>query len=216
LTVVSVTILIYSDAAIRWTNDANSFLSYGDYQSAVAGAAATRDANRALHFFYIAELVCGICFIFWFRVAYGKLERAGGQLRFSRGWTIGAWFVPFMSFVRPKKIANDLWRASDSLASRPSGRLQAYQPTGHVSPAVNWWWGLYLAGGVIWGIGVALARSRGSAGDSLLQVIKIERTGFYVSLAGAAALIAAAALACRFMWQVTRGYDSETGSSGAR
>lgn len=154
--------------------------------------------------------------MFWFRVAYGKLERAGGQLRFSRGWAIGAWFVPIMSLVRPKKIANDLWRESDSLGSRPSGQLQAYQPTGYVSPVVNWWWGLYLAGGVIWGIGVALARSRGSAGDSLLQVIKIERTGFYVSLAGAAALIIAAALAARFMWQVTRGYDSATGGSRAR
>ncbi len=213
---VSVSILIYSDAAIRWTSDASSFLNYGDYQSAVAGAAATRDANQALQFFYIAELACVICFMFWFRVAYGKLERAGGQLRFSRGWAIGAWFVPIMSLVRPKKIANDLWRESDSLGSRPSGQLQAYQPTGYVSPVVNWWWGLYLAGGVIWGIGVALARSRGSAGDSLLQVIKIERTGFYVSLAGAAALIIAAALAARFMWQVTRGYDSATGGSRAR
>jgi hypothetical protein len=216
LAVVSIAILIYSDAAIRWTSDANSLLTYGDYRSIVAGVAATREANGALHFFYVAEAVCGICFIFWFRAAYGKLERAGGQLRFSRGWAIGAWFVPLMSLVRPKKIANDLWRASDSLTSRPSGRFRTYQSTGQVSPVVHWWWALYLAGGAIWGIGVALARSRGSAGETVAQLLRTERTGFYISLAGAAALIAAAVLAVVFMWQVTRGYDSATGNPRTR
>lgn len=211
LAAVCVSIIVYSDAAIRWTGDANSLLNYGDYQSAVAGAAATRDARAALRIFDIAEIVCAICFILWFRVAYGKLQRAGGQLRFSKGWAIGAWFVPFMSLVRPKKIANDLWLAGDSLASRPLGRSQPNRSPRPVSPAVHWWWALYLAGGAIWALGVTLARSTGSPGQTLIQVIKLERTGFYVSLAGAAALIVAATLAATFMWQVTRGYDSATG-----
>jgi hypothetical protein len=215
LALVSISILIYSDDAMRWTSDVNSLLSYGDYPSAVAAAAARRDANGALLFFYIAEVVSGVCFIVWFRAAYGKLQRAGEQLRFSRGWSIGAWCVPFMSLVRPKKIANDLWRASDSLATRPSGRLQGHQSTRPVSPVVHWWWGLYVAGGLIWAIGVALSRSSGSAGDTVVQVLRLERTGFYMSLVGAASLILAAVFAAMFMWQVTRGYDSANGNPGA-
>jgi hypothetical protein len=43
----------------------------------------------------------------------------------------------------------------------------------------------------------------------------LERTGFYISLVGAASLILAAVFAAMFMWQVTRGYDSANGNPGA-
>jgi hypothetical protein len=49
-----------------------------------------------------------------FRRAYRNLPALGAESpRFSSGWAVGAWFVPFLNLVRPKQIMDDIWRASD-------------------------------------------------------------------------------------------------------
>jgi hypothetical protein len=61
----------------------------------------------------VAYVVCGIVFIRWLRAAYRNLDRvAPGIRRYGHGWAIGAWFVPFLNFWRPKQIVNDVWRGS--------------------------------------------------------------------------------------------------------
>jgi Domain of unknown function (DUF4328) len=75
-----------------------------------------------------------IVFILWFFRAYRNLGRLGiNGLRWSERWAVGAWFVPLLNFVRPKSIANDIWRGSD-----PGLAAQAPLPPGGEpgSPAV--------------------------------------------------------------------------------
>jgi hypothetical protein len=61
----------------------------------------------------LAYVVCGIVFIRWLRAAYRNLDRVAlGVRRYGHGWAIGAWFVPFLNFWRPKQIVNDVWRGS--------------------------------------------------------------------------------------------------------
>ena len=46
-------------------------------------------------------------------------------LRYGNGWAIGAWFVPILSLVRPKQMANEIWRGSErgvDLAGGEAGR----------------------------------------------------------------------------------------------
>ena len=69
--------------------------------------------------FFVATAVV---FLMWFSRAYRNVERLGARpLRFSGGWAIGAWFVPFLNLWRPKQIANDIWRGSDPALPRPAG-----------------------------------------------------------------------------------------------
>lgn len=49
-----------------------------------------------------------VAFLVWFRRAYRNLPALGAEsLRFSSGWAVGAWFVPFLNLVRPKQLADE-------------------------------------------------------------------------------------------------------------
>jgi hypothetical protein len=62
-------------------------------------------------------IVTAIAWMVWFRRAYRNLPELGAHdLRYKRGWAVGAWFVPFLNLWRSKQIANDIWRASDPSA----------------------------------------------------------------------------------------------------
>jgi Domain of unknown function (DUF4328) len=62
-----------------------------------------------------------VMFIRWFKRAYENLRALGlTDLRFRVGWTIWGWFVPILNLWRPKQIANDIWRGSDTDAPPPA------------------------------------------------------------------------------------------------
>ena len=61
--------------------------------------------------------------IAWTNRAYRNLQRSVPMTCGSRdGWAVGGWFVPFLNFVRPKQIMNDVWRGSSPDGLR-RGRL---------------------------------------------------------------------------------------------
>jgi hypothetical protein len=70
----------------------------------------------------LAFIATAIVFIRWLHAAYKNIVTLGaGELRFTPGWTIGAWFVPFLNLWRPKQIVDDIWRASDPAAPPRQG-----------------------------------------------------------------------------------------------
>ena len=95
----------------------------------------------------IAFAITAVVFIIWFRRAYRNMAPLGvSWYRFKAGWAVGGWFVPFLNLVRPKQIANDIWRTSDpDLPPRIDGPGLG-RP---VSPLLNWWWGVFLISGWI-------------------------------------------------------------------
>ncbi|MDQ3981858.1 MAG: DUF4328 domain-containing protein [Actinomycetota bacterium] len=104
----------------------------------------------------IGAATVGIPFIVWLRRAYRNLGPLGTRwLRFKPGWAVAGWFVPFLWFARPKSIVNDVWRASDPELPREIFRPPDGAP---VPGAINWWWGLSVAGywlyPVDWGRGL--------------------------------------------------------------
>ena len=79
-------------------------------------------------------VACAIAFISWLHRAYGNVDAlAPPHARYSKGWTIGAWFVPVMNFFRPKHIVNDVW---DSGSPR----------TGAPFWLMLWWIGFLISG----------------------------------------------------------------------
>jgi len=97
--------------------------------------------GAGLGFELLTWFAASIVFLFFFHRAYSNLRRlAPAEQRWSSGWAIGWWFIPFFSLVRPKQMANDIWRGC--------GRPQI--------PAIfNWWWAFWIlaniASGFAWG-----------------------------------------------------------------
>ena len=76
-------------------------------------------------------IATAILFLRWFKRAYENVEALGGERRFSPGWAVGSWFVPFLNLWRPKQITNDIWHAGS--AGRES-----------VPAVVNVWWTVWI------------------------------------------------------------------------
>jgi Domain of unknown function (DUF4328)/Protein of unknown function (DUF2510) len=93
----------------------------------------------------------GIAFLVWFHRAYRDPVLDRGWVRFSSGWAIGSWFVPFLNLVRPKQIMDDLWRASEPPVDDTAG------PQPRVPALIHAWWVLFLAMVVAGQIGFQLA-----------------------------------------------------------
>lgn len=97
-----------------------------------------------------AYLVAGIVFIRWFHRAYANLPAVGVEkLRHRTGWAIGAWFVPLLSLVWPKRMADEIWTGSDP----DSGNPESVKVPGLVGA----WWRTFIIGGVLVGIGSNMA-----------------------------------------------------------
>jgi hypothetical protein len=93
----------------------------------------------------VVYLIGAMIFIAWFYRAYGNLPALGvPHPRHGRGWAIGSWFVPIANLFLPKQLANDVWRSGDPGLSPGDPGWQAAP----VAALVNWWWALWLLGGM--------------------------------------------------------------------
>jgi hypothetical protein len=103
----------------------------------VTDAEATANDNRqaTIGLVQLALFVAAaVVFIRWMSAAYRNVDVvARAERRYSHGWAIGSWFVPFMNLFRPKQIINDIWRAGgrDVSDAQPGWLLLA-------------WWLLFL------------------------------------------------------------------------
>lgn len=106
------------------------------------GAAVAAVSLAQLAFF----LAAGISYIVWFHRAYTNLPRLGIlDPRHDAGWAIAGWLVPGLSLFLPKRIHNDIWRASDPELPW-NARRDLWDGTD--LPASHlWWWLAFLVGG---------------------------------------------------------------------
>jgi len=107
---------------------------------------------------YFACIVASyVVLIMWLRRAYYNLHQLPGiRPEFSEGWAAGAWFVPFLNFVRPYTIMREVWQDTQRAAW---GRL--------VVPAtvLGWWWAAFLLKMII----SRVTTKMGSSGSGITQ-----------------------------------------------
>ena len=82
-------------------------------------------------------VITGICFIAWFATAYSNLPALGIERRFGTAWAVGGWFVPVLSWWRPKQLANDLWESVDA--------ARGIDAQGSRSVLLGCWWAAWIA-----------------------------------------------------------------------
>jgi len=115
----------------------------------------------------LVSIITAIVWLVWLHKAYSNLGLAGTKKsRFTSGWAVGYWFVPFVNLVRPYQIVVDLWLRSDQLNTRESVMSLA-------RPAViSWWWGVYLLSAFAGRLFTSLAREAKSV-DELINVTDV-------------------------------------------
>lgn len=177
-----------------------------DLHSVVTGGgdivAKHRDYSRWVGVHGFLLVLSAVVFVGWFFQAYKNLRRLGVQkLRHGDGWAIGAWFVPILSLVRPKQMANEIWRGSERGAEVSNGWRLVPVPS-----LLHWWWGLFLLQGFLLYFGQTMTQdgydklSRfGELSNGFSQI----KTGTVADVIGDLAGIAAAVLAILVVSQVT-------------
>ena len=90
-------------------------------------------------FYVSAFFLSAVTFLSWLHRAVKNLSALGARkLRFTPGWAVGWFFVPFMDLIRPYEAVTELWHASDPA-------IPSYEPASRPTPApVRWWWGLFV------------------------------------------------------------------------
>jgi Domain of unknown function (DUF4328) len=86
-------------------------------------------------------VVTGIVWCVWqHRAQRNAIELAYGKLKFTPGWAVGWWFVPFANLVKPFQTVRELWKASHGGYDGPN--VATWR-------VIGWWWGLWLGANVL-------------------------------------------------------------------
>jgi heme/copper-type cytochrome/quinol oxidase subunit 2 len=131
--------------------------------------------------------------VWQFRAQSNVRALGAANLRYSPGWAVGWWFVPFANIVMPYLTVRELWKASD-----PEGGSVGWQ-MGKTSPVLPFWWACWLGYAVLVSIGSSILASADANGVASVDT-RIAVTWW--SIAGQVAYVVAAVLAILIVRQV--------------
>ncbi len=98
-----------------------------------------------------------VAFLMWIHRAVRNSASLGGyELRFTAGWAVGWWFIPFANLFMPYRAVSETWKVSDPSVGSTDRATRRRLSSG----VVLVWWLVWLAAGVVGG---ALLRSQSGA-----------------------------------------------------
>ncbi len=131
-----------------------------------------------------ASLLTAVAWLLWQSTSYRRLLGVGERAtRFTPGWAIGYWFIPFANLYRPYQAIKDLWLRSEGGNTRSIGEAAR-------APALlGLWWALWLLSNLLgrW----LLAEALGAESLEELQATTLFAlvTDFVSVLSAAAAIL---------------------------
>jgi len=169
--------------------------------------AAANDARQGLIGILqvIAYLGTAVAFLTWFHGVHKNLPTLGGRdMKYTPGWAVGGFFVPFLNLVRPFQVMREVWHGSDPSgierdvgSSGPSIRNQLGAPA-----LVGWWWALFLISGFL---GQIIFRMSFSEDQTLGQIEAVSRLMVISDILDLPSAILAISLVSRITrWQAQR------------
>jgi hypothetical protein len=167
-----------------------------DFRSGLTSAASVDDARNAANgvavFAVMVTVATAIVWLIWHFRAQANLRKLGVDgLRFTPGWVVWWWIIPFANFVMPPQATAEAWRASEPAAGAIEWKAK------RLSPVFVVWWGAWLAR-----IPFASLASTSSpqSGGTVEQLIR--QGGF--GIASDAATVVAALAAIVIVRQITK------------
>lgn len=92
----------------------------------------------------IALLVTGVLWCVWQHRAHSNLRAFGRNgLRYTPGWAVGWWFIPFASLWKPLGAMSELWKASEP-TDDPNAWLRA-----RAWWVLGLWWACWIGGNLL-------------------------------------------------------------------
>jgi hypothetical protein len=140
----------------------------------------------------VVFIATAITWLRWQYRAHANLTALGASsLRYTPGWAVGWWFIPFANFAQPYLTVRELHKASDPKAGAIEWKA------GRTSLLLPLWWGAWLGSIVL----NSIARTLAVPEDATLE--QLIRSDWF-SVAGAAVSMVAAALAIAIVRDVDR------------
>jgi len=105
-------------------------------------------------------LAAGIVWLVWQHRAHSNLSSLGvAGLKYTPGWAVGWWFIPFANVVLPFLTVRELWKASDPESGSTEWLAQ------RTIPLLGFWWAGWLLTQVLFQIGRGIDRDLKTIGD---------------------------------------------------
>jgi len=187
---VSLTVVFTIEARSKF----EEYWDRGSRSNLEAWGAAEDNASAAFGLPILLNAVLLILLIIWMFRAHRVTDLLGGTDRkWSRGWTIGGWFIPVANFLIPKLVLGEIERIAQS--PRTDGRIATdWRKTS--SSAKGWlWWGLWFLGIVLVRFGSDLP----DPSDSDVSYSGAVRTAYLLQALGALAMAAGAAFGALYV-----------------
>jgi len=140
-----------------------------------------------------AFVLTAVFFCIWIYRAHKNLPALNAyHLKYTPGWAIGWYFIPFFCVVYPYRVMREIWQASDHRVDILDATAWQNAP---VSPLVGGWWALFVIGSIIGT--AARVYGEGKDWDGVL-------TSSYLYLTYDIVIIIAAILAIMLMFHIDR------------
>jgi hypothetical protein len=126
---------------IAWGNHIGTLSRFGAGQASreVLEASGAR-ALAVMVLLLILFLASGIVWLVWQYRAHSNLRALGAtDLRYTPGWAVGWWFIPFANIVMPYLTMRELWKASEPNAGAVEWKIS------RSTWLLPMWWGTWLA-----------------------------------------------------------------------
>lgn len=134
----------------------------------------------------VVAIVYVIVFCVWlYRSAANNRALGASGLKYSPGWTVGWFFIPFANLVMPYRTVREVWLTSQDRAVRGA------------APLVQAWWGTYILSSAANRIAAIMLKNMNA--DDTSEVFQ----QLYVDMAGLALGIVAAFLSLVIIGRVT-------------
>lgn len=199
--------LVLSAVAVVSGHFQNELLSRATSGGISDAEAAANDSRQQLIGVLQLLLFIGtaVAFLVWFHRTHKNLPALGGrELKYTPGWAVGGFFVPFLNLVRPLQVMREIWHGSDpaglerdASAKGPDTRNQFGTP-----PLVGWWWALYLMTSVLGNIAARMALAPNQTLDQLQALSGLLVVSDLLEIPSA--LVAIRLVGCVTSWQTER------------
>lgn len=127
-----------------------SIADYANSRGSLVAAVEAEDAYNSFGGLFFLLWIAGfVLLVVWIAKAHTSTTSvlaSPTQRKYSRGWAIGVWFIPFANIFSTPQVFAEHQRIAD--APRVNGVAAAEWKTVKVRPTLIWWW-IFMIGGFV-------------------------------------------------------------------